>query len=378
MYEALEVSKWYRNHQVPYEYAELKRRQLDMYKRTIALSLPVPTRWQSNATCLQALLDSREALEATTVLPSVTEMLRKNAAGTDVRRLVLDTDWWSEVSTLQRIVKLFCARIIELESNMPRLSKLYVAYSSLLQTVQSNVETAELKLKVLQIINKRWRKMNCVEMMLAAHLDLSLKAPYKPAPMDRDSLSSTLQRLQRRFGDSDGKAKLVYRQLVEFQARTGDYQDQVLLEIGADMEPLLWWSTHYKNVSIHPSSGAAERNWSTFGYIHSKSRNRLLNERVEKLDYIYTNERLLLTTPAPETKWFDEDEVPEIDIMELPDVPSDQEDDDDGLPPLDLVLDYSTIFFVTACPPPPFTSFALAQNVKHVNSHPFHISQSHM
>ena len=45
-------------------------------------------------------------------------------------------------------------------------------------------------------------------------------------------------------------------------------------------------------LSIAPTSGSAEQNWSTFGFIHSKSRNRLTNERVGKLVYIYWNQRI--------------------------------------------------------------------------------------
>ncbi|KAG6121313.1 hypothetical protein E4U13_005041 [Claviceps humidiphila] len=48
-------------------------------------------------------------------------------------------------------------------------------------------------------------------------------------------------------------------------------------------------------------------NWSTHGYkyIHNKSRNRLKNERVEKLVYIYTNARLLWET-TKEQQWSNE------------------------------------------------------------------------
>ena len=36
-----------------------------------------------------------------------------------------------------------------------------------------------------------------------------------------------------------------------------------------------------------------ERNWSVFGFVHSKSRNRLYGHKVEKLVHIYQNMRLL-------------------------------------------------------------------------------------
>ena len=45
-------------------------------------------------------------------------------------------------------------------------------------------------------------------------------------------------------------------------------------------------------LSVIPSSAAAERCWSSVGYIHSKSRNRLTNDRAEKLVYVYVNSRL--------------------------------------------------------------------------------------
>jgi len=65
-------------------------------------------------------------------------------------------------------------------------------------------------------------------------------------------------------------------------------------------------------LSVNPTTGAAERNWSTHGFLHSKSRNRLTNERVQKLVYLFQNLRVrndkITSTPA----YFDESEVEEM------------------------------------------------------------------
>lgn len=45
--------------------------------------------------------------------------------------------------------------------------------------------------------------------------------------------------------------------------------------------------------SIVTSSASAERCWSIYGRIQSKTRNRLLADRAEKLVYIYMNSALL-------------------------------------------------------------------------------------
>jgi hypothetical protein len=46
-------------------------------------------------------------------------------------------------------------------------------------------------------------------------------------------------------------------------------------------------------LSLITSSASCERNFSSFGYIHSKVRNRLKNPKVNALVYIYTNLRAL-------------------------------------------------------------------------------------
>jgi len=48
---------------------------------------------------------------------------------------------------------------------------------------------------------------------------------------------------------------------------------------------------------VAPTTGAAERNWSAFGFIHCKRRNRLKNDRVEMLVFIYWNLRMLKSVP---------------------------------------------------------------------------------
>ncbi|KAH9360758.1 hypothetical protein HPB48_020237 [Haemaphysalis longicornis] len=42
-------------------------------------------------------------------------------------------------------------------------------------------------------------------------------------------------------------------------------------------------------LQIPPSSAACERNWSEFGNVHTKLRNRLSGDRVQKLVYVHSN-----------------------------------------------------------------------------------------
>ncbi len=52
-------------------------------------------------------------------------------------------------------------------------------------------------------------------------------------------------------------------------------------------------------LSIPAISAASERNWSTFGFIHLKLRNRLHKKRVEKIVYLHQNLRILRAIGRP-------------------------------------------------------------------------------
>src|SRR6266540_477200 len=69
-------------------------------------------------------------------------------------------------------------------------------------------------------------------------------------------------------------------------------------------KPINWWklvarwypvlsNIALKVLSIPATSAASECNWSAFGFIHNKLRNRMLNQRVEKCVYLYWNMKIL-------------------------------------------------------------------------------------
>ena len=69
-------------------------------------------------------------------------------------------------------------------------------------------------------------------------------------------------------------------------------------------DPMLWWSTYGSSLPVlqtlalkllgQPSSSScAERNWSTYSFIHCMKRNRITSKRAEDLVYVHSNLRLL-------------------------------------------------------------------------------------
>ena len=67
------------------------------------------------------------------------------------------------------------------------------------------------------------------------------------------------------------------------------------------------------------SSSSAERNWSTYGFIHSVKRNRLGSQKAEDLVYVHSNLRLVSRRGAeyvngPHKDWDVDAECPDLDL----------------------------------------------------------------
>jgi hypothetical protein len=107
--------------------------------------------------------------------------------------------------------------------------------------------------------------------------------------------------------------------------------------------PHLWWFTSGSGGKLLPriawrilaqvvSSSSCERNWSSYSFLHSKARNRLLPSHVEDLVYVYTNSRVLNQnvpfTNEAATEWYRQTVVSE---------------DSDSEGPADLFDDYDDV-----------------------------------
>ncbi|KAK1616374.1 hypothetical protein QYE76_021891 [Lolium multiflorum] len=85
--------------------------------------------------------------------------------------------------------------------------------------------------------------------------------------------------------------------------KKGLYALSAIQADAAAMNAIDWWFTYgsetpnlsevAKKVLSQPiSSSSAERNWSTYSFIHSVKRNKLNTKTADKLVYIHANERL--------------------------------------------------------------------------------------
>ncbi|KAK1411036.1 hypothetical protein QVD17_37580 [Tagetes erecta] len=123
------------------------------------------------------------------------------------------------------------------------------------------------------------------------------------------------------------------------ETKQGSYS-RVRAHLLATMEPKNWWvnfgaqtpflQTMALRLLGQPSSSScAERNWSTYAFIHSLRRNKLTTSRAEDLVYIHNNLRLLSRNPNEAVKMWDVggdafDSMEDVGFLEVADLMLDE------------------------------------------------------
>ena len=97
-----------------------------------------------------------------------------------------------------------------------------------------------------------------------------------------------------------------------FVQSTGSFSEPVAMDNRGHLDSITWWGFHGED-SIHlftlatrllsqvASSSSTERNWSTYGFIHSVNQNKLGAAKAEDLVYVHSN-LYLLSHVEPEYK----------------------------------------------------------------------------
>lgn len=240
-------------------------------------------------------------LEETALMQSVTP----RAKAITFKAVVEDSIFWLNLKRLIKVLQMPTAMIGEFESNENSINLVYDRFMQLMEHFGS-LEDFDIRECALlkDIVKARWNFIHTSSMGFGYMLTPSCSG--KPwAPSDKVQTKNELKAYIDIFyvnsndmieqcklelddymttmGSLTGFLETEYHKLSGFQywCQYGRYSYPALSKIALRL------------YSIPISSAAAERVWSIYGFIHSKRRNRLLIENVEKLAFIYINQGLL-------------------------------------------------------------------------------------
>ncbi|XP_044956364.1 uncharacterized protein LOC123407320 [Hordeum vulgare subsp. vulgare] len=108
----------------------------------------------------------------------------------------------------------------------------------------------------------------------------------------------------RKFYPDQEDFKTIKKEFADFALFMNAFENPDSIEDRVDFEPKQWWVTHgvstrllkklaLKVLGQPASSSCCERNWSTYGFIHSVARNKLTPARAADLVFTHNNHRLL-------------------------------------------------------------------------------------
>jgi hypothetical protein len=285
--------------------------------KPVELQLPGRTRWQGRLyTCrsifknksfmMQAILDRKTCLG---------EYPRKDVVEKyeSIRTTLLDENFWTKTADMVTLLEPYLKLTIAMESNQSKLSRLFAWFSWLIAETVSMRSVFITSEEARNLITARFLKIYNPLWLIAYLCDpiTRYERSVNITSTSMNALGPFLQQWFRVRGETtDTVASLVLGQLRELQNREGDFTDELNWQSARSMKDItVWWKSCFSDtkphlyqlavfaLSISPTSGAAERNWSAFGFIHCQKRNRLSTERVDKLVYMYWNLRMFRGIP---------------------------------------------------------------------------------
>ncbi|KAK9048331.1 hypothetical protein SSX86_032706 [Deinandra increscens subsp. villosa] len=337
---------------------------LSMFRGNSKLELlkVAKTRFASHYILLKRLILCREALSTTIALNSWREWAKEGdekarETAQEVVNTIRDDVFWTKVEEILKITKPIYLMVKFCDGEGPKMGEIYEKMDNMLGEIKEVMAESIYACyfsKVEEILLKRWEKMTIPLHCLGFALNprfydarfLETLAPggiKRKAPnLDKEVVQGVLEGFNR-IAENRDESRNLREQFVTFHMKKGLYSDPGAQLDAVTMEAIDWWSTYgsetpelaevAKKILSQPiSSSSAERNWSTYSYIHSVKRNRLNCKRADNLVYVHSNIRLISRfsesyKEGQHKKW---DMDPESTNMENPRLEVEDLEEDEG------------------------------------------------
>jgi hypothetical protein len=297
-----EVVAFFHNHHVP----KAKLKKALAAAKLSGLVQPAPTRWGTLNGCFKSLRAADNILnglvsERDFVTTGNAKQKEKRVA---IKAVITDPDFVTKLDECITILTPIDMYIKIFQSDAVPCSDVYKAFLELEEKMRNlpNVD-ADKKAYLVELVRKRFNFMYG-----DAHgVGYLLDPRYLGDGMLR-SLRKEIEDFVYNFPKKDGTTSETRKEQLaqeytafRIEALSEKQQGGFLFKmIGKSKTVLQWWMADgtdwplLQNVakrvfSMAASSAASERNFSTFGFIHSKLQNRLGPEKVKKLVYVKTN-----------------------------------------------------------------------------------------
>lgn len=299
-----------------------RQRVLDMYRQrmTTMLKLPCETRFCTNFYTVESLLRNKNAVMETFVCApfadwETSQNERVKSKVTDVRSLLSNRQFWDSVGDSYHVMMPIMLALRQMDSASANIGKVWMAWWSVQQSLKNPEELQNSIIKPWKApFNRAKRELLCKYVLarwVGAHSPLH-SAAYLLDPeywsmdihgLDEEVLDDFYYVVGRFYEDPNDQASAV-SELTKYKLKEGRFATEFVQKLAKEQPAWKWWLLNggsaptLRQMAIRilaqcASNSSSERNWSTYKYVHSTIRNRLLSARAEKLVYMYCNEKII-------------------------------------------------------------------------------------
>ncbi|KAI3816967.1 hypothetical protein L1987_10752 [Smallanthus sonchifolius] len=280
------------------------------------------TRFASHYILLRRLMDCREALATTIALNSWRDFVKSGdentrTVGAKITDTIKDDIFWEDVEHILAITYPIFLLIKFCDGEGPKMGEIYERMDNMVGEIKDAMRDNKYSIyfpQVEAIVLARWEKMTIPLHCLGFALNPKFYDKYyleKLAPggierrapnLDKEVVIGVMEAFKR-IAENEEEQKILREQFATFHMKKGIYSRSATQADAVTMDVIDWWATYgaetpelaevAKKILSQPiSSSSAERNWSTYSYIHNVKRNRLNVKRADKLVFIHSNIRL--------------------------------------------------------------------------------------
>ncbi|XP_029128921.1 uncharacterized protein LOC109806898 [Cajanus cajan] len=225
----------------------------------------------------------------------------KNGLAFEARQIVIGNDFWSKANDILKVFEplVKVLRLVDGDEK-PTMGFIYEAIDRAKQSIQ---KSSRYYSQYQEIIDKRWRFMHSD--LHSAGYFLNPQFQYgveHGSDVYRETFEGTKKVIMKLERNMDDQIKAL-NSLVLFKDMGETFATPQAQRAWSRMNPAEWWlmfgscSPELQRVAIKvlsqtTSATNCERNWSTFSYIHTKTRNRLKYKKLQKLVFTHYNMKL--------------------------------------------------------------------------------------
>jgi hypothetical protein len=279
----------------PKQYAYLQAEQEKVYRHRQAIIQPGDTRWGTQYRMTESLENSRQALRQFAVHPEVSF---------EYTTSLLDHSFWGQLTELLELLQLLHKAQVISEDNKSTLAYIYLQWIKITAHLQKIADSsssfaAPIKSFLEDNNSKSWNtRIN--RQVTGLHT-----AAYYLQPCNIDKLINQGQQDQIRklFKQYFSNYDTIFRSFLDFRNRCGIFHPGSEAWSMTEDRDLFWLYNQamcpilsalaIRLLNTIANSVPSERVSSNMNYTHSKARNRLSLETVDKLLFIYINSRTL-------------------------------------------------------------------------------------